>query len=432
MTRSAKVLVSQAANPKARSLVSSGAMKIFRPTGALMGRLPPPLPPTGNQGRLWLRDLHINVIEGVVFTPQGFDVGQLTSTAALNPNLPVILIAVQGLNGNKINSALQTHKGYFLPFVTPLIVQPKVNETISERLRPDIAIAKKVRARLPQTAQPSVPTNEIGLLRVAPDFPEPMFDALAAQSLDFIMPGLDKFPLNRCGMFESNQAFIEAYMVGLNHEMAREMLWREFPADLRRTFFRQFWETRDTPASEGISSLKDIQPIAEWGKPTSFGDPSHQVGATTNLLFFVLRGDLLRKYPNTVVFMQPAVRKAEGRVPDDTKSIKTPVVSARLAQDIFFLGFNVSKTDAVGDAQNAGWYVGLQERPGDIHFGLDQSGATSPMEPNWDNAGTLPGQCLDLEKPMPLFTGLRHAADVAVLFYQQPFMALVHAGKMFS
>jgi hypothetical protein len=432
MTRSAKVLVSQAANPKARSLVSSGAMKIFRPTGALMGRLPPPLAPTGNGARLWLRDLHINVIEAVVFTPQGFDVGQLTSTAALNPNLPAILIAVQGLNGNKINSALQTHKGYFLPFITPLIVQPKVNETISERLRPDLAIAKKVRARLPQIAQPGVPTNEIGLLRVTPDFPEPVFDALAAQSLDFIMPGLDKFPLNRCGMFESNQTFIEAYMVGLNHEMAREMLWREFPTDLRRTFFRQFWETRDTPASGGSPSVKDIQPIAQWGTPTSFGHPSHQVAAATNLLFFVLRGDLLRKYPNTVVFMQPAVRKAEGRVPDDTKPIKTPVVSARLAQDIFFLGFNVSKTDAVGNAQNAGWYVGLQERPGDIHFGLDQSGATSPAEPNWDNAGTQPGQCLDLEKPMPLFAGLRHAADVAVLFYQQPFMALVHAGKMFS
>src|SRR5262249_2705933 len=156
-----------------------------------------------------------------------------------------------------------------------------------------------------------------------------------AQSLDLIMPGLDKFPLNRCGLFECNQTFVEAYMVGLNHEMAREMLWREFPADLRQTFFRQFWDKRDTPAAFG--SLKDIRPIAEWGNPTPFGDPSHRVGASANLLFFVLRGDLLRKYPNTVVFMQPAIRQTNGRVPDDTQPLKLPVVAARLAQDIFFL-----------------------------------------------------------------------------------------------
>src|SRR5262249_20757785 len=163
-------------------------------------------------------------------------------------------------------------------------------------------------------------------------------DALAAQSLDFVMPGLDKFPVNRCGLFESNQTFIEAYMVGLNNEMAREMLWREFPADLRQTFFRQFWAKRDTPAAPGAapSALKDIRPIAEWGKPTPFGDTSHRVGSSTNLLFFVLRGDLLRKYPNTVVFMQPAIRQPNGRVPDESQPLKLPVVSARLAQDIFF------------------------------------------------------------------------------------------------
>ena len=252
-----------------------------------------------------------------------------------------------------------------------------------------------------------------------------MFDALATQSLDLVMPGLDKFPLNRCGLFESNQAFIEAYMVGLNHEMSREMLWREFPADLRQTFFRQFWDKSDTPAGSAFLpaavSQKDIRPISDWAKPTSFGDASHRVGQAASLLFFALRGDLLRKYPNTVVFMQPAVRDPiqKVRTPDDSKPLKMPVASARLEQDIFFLGFDVSKADAVGNAQNAGWYVGLQERPGDIHFGLDQKPANgSATDPNWDNAGTLPGQCIDLETPKPLFAGLQHAADVATMFYQ--------------
>ena len=439
MTRSAKVIVSEAPGAQARSLLSPGAIKMFRPNGALMSRLPAsPPPPPGTPPRLWLADLHLNLAQANIFSTKVFDVVQLTQTANLNPNLPVIRAAVQGLNGNKISSALQTNKAYFSALTSSAIIKLlKVSQSISERLRPDFAIAKKVRARLPEVILPSTATDEVGLLRVTPDFPEPMFDALAEQSLDFIMPGLDKFPLNRCGLFESNRTFVEAYMVGLNHEMAREMLWREFPANLRETFFRQFWDKRDTPAAVSVAdgALKDIRPIADWGKPTPFGDASHRTGPGANLLFFVLRGDLLRKYPNTVVFMQPAIRIRDQnvRVPDETQPFKTPVAAARLEADIFFLGFDVTKEEAIGNAQKAGWYVGLQERPGDIHFGLDQKPDTnSPTDPNWENADTLPGQCLDLKKPKPLFAGLHHAADVAVLLYQRPFMMMVHAAKMFS
>ena len=46
MTRTAKVIASEVPNAHARSLVSSGAIKMFRPNGALMNRLPPPQPPT--------------------------------------------------------------------------------------------------------------------------------------------------------------------------------------------------------------------------------------------------------------------------------------------------------------------------------------------------------------------------------------------------
>ena len=33
-------------------------------------------------------------------------------------------------------------------------------------------------------------------------------------------------------------------MVGLNHEFARELLWREYPTDQRGSYFRQFWDVR--------------------------------------------------------------------------------------------------------------------------------------------------------------------------------------------
>jgi hypothetical protein len=370
------------------------------------------------------------VFEAAFVATPVFNVEQMTKFAPFNQNLPPPA-SVSGLQGTKFQSALETHKNSFAHPISILFLPMKVDQNIGDRLRPDIAIAKKVHARMPDAARTGAPTTNFDLLKVTPDFPEPMFDAVAQQSLDFVMPGIDKFPVDRCGLFESNRTFVEAFMVGLNYEMAREMLWREYPASLTDTFFRQFWDKSDTPASNPPVSTKDIKPISDWAKPSAFGHATHRTGAVVEPLFFVLRGDLLRKYPNTVVFMQRAKRVATGRVPDETVPIKMPIASARLEQDIFFLGFDITQAQAIGGGQDAGWYVGLQERPGDIHFGLDQeTEVSSPKEAHWDNAGTQPGQCVDLENGKPLFAGLRHAADVAVLLYQKPFMVLIHATKM--
>ena len=68
MTRTAKVIASEVPSAHARSLVSSSAIRMFRPNGALMNRLPPPQPLTRGPGRVWLQDLHINVFEVATFT----------------------------------------------------------------------------------------------------------------------------------------------------------------------------------------------------------------------------------------------------------------------------------------------------------------------------------------------------------------------------
>jgi len=432
MSLSARLIQSGGARTQAQSLASADAMKMFRPNGALMSRIAANTPPTPAPAKLWFNNLQFQVFEAVFVATQVFNVEQMTKTSALNPNLVLHRVSVQGLAVPKVQSALDTHKNSFAHPLVLTFFPLKVDQNVGDRLRPDIAIAKKVHARMPDAARTGAPTTDFGLLKVTPDFPEPMFDAVAQQSLDFVMPGVDKFPIDRCGLFESNRTFVEAFMVGLNYEMAREMLWREYPASLTATFFSQFWDKSDTPASSSPPvSTKDIKPISDWAKPSTFGHATHRTGAVVEPLFFVLRGDLLRKYPNTVVFMQRAKRGLTGRVPDETVPIKMPVASARLEQDIFFLGFDITQAQALGGGQDAGWYVGLQERPGDIHFGLDQeTEVSSPKEAHWDNAGTQPGQCVDLENGKPLFAGLRHAADVAVLLYQKPFMVLIHATKM--
>ena len=81
---------------------------------------------------------------------------------------------------------------------------------------------------------------------------------------ELLIPNLQLIPPNTISLLETNPKFIESYMVGLNHEMGRELLWREYPTDLRGSYFRQFWEVKgvsnpDTPAD--AEQLKDITKI---------------------------------------------------------------------------------------------------------------------------------------------------------------------------
>jgi hypothetical protein len=82
--------------------------------------------------------------------------------------------------------------------------------------------------------------------------------------------------------------------------MSSELLWRDYPTDQRGTYFRQFWDT-----SAG-SAQNDIDAISKWGE--------HRLGKNspnaTGKLVLLIRGDLLRRYPNTVIYAVAAVRKA--------------------------------------------------------------------------------------------------------------------------
>ena len=55
-------------------------------------------------------------------------------------------------------------------------------------------------------------------------------------------PASTRSPDDSVGLLQTNHAFIEAYMVGLNHEMARQLLWAGYPTDCMGSYFRQFWD----------------------------------------------------------------------------------------------------------------------------------------------------------------------------------------------
>ena len=61
----------------------------------------------------------------------------------------------------------------------------------------------------------------------------PMYEPLKNLSSELFLPNINLIEPNSITLLETNQRFIESYMVGLNHEFARELLWREYPTDQR-------------------------------------------------------------------------------------------------------------------------------------------------------------------------------------------------------
>ncbi|WP_336514560.1 hypothetical protein [Pollutibacter soli] len=324
-----------------------------------------------------------------------------------------------------------------IPFIPPIMSDAFLYSKVASQVKPISTIAVKVKAVAGLNAEQSLPDDWAKPQETGPVFPEPMFEPLADISTDFILPGLSEIPVDRVAMMISNKEFIESYMLGLNHEISREFLWREFPAPLNGTPFRQFWDTRNVPdAANNPEKYKDIKIIRNWNEK-HLGD--NRPANTGDGVVLLVRGELFRKYPYTEVFMQKA-EWLEGQVgiqrkPTPGGTLKRPIFSARIDPDYQFFGFNVTKEKALNENAGAGYYFVLRERAGEIQFGLDYTDDTD--SPAWTSIETeVPlNHCINVStnrfKALQSNALLRARSDgIASLLYQKPFSLFVHAARL--
>ncbi|GJL65132.1 MAG: hypothetical protein NPIRA05_01030 [Nitrospirales bacterium] len=353
----------------------------------------------------------------------------------------------------------------------PLVLQATVL-TLKDSLNPAKTIPKRIRSMIaiPPAFRPNRPVETIEPIMAHPVFADPMYVPLRDQSPELLIPNLNLIPMNTIALLETNRRFIEAYMVGLNHEMSRELLWREYPTDQRGSYFRQFWDVSEalnheldkTPA-EIEEALLDVQPIHTWGKDSKLGDHAGRdlpTGAEQKArLVVVIRGDLLKKYPTAVIFAQRAKwakdeNGADIRVLDQTspeENLNEPIFKAEIEPDLKFLGFDLTAVVAKGSKKpsnnDPGWFFVIKERPGEPRFGLDlPSDNTPPKEWNelaWNHlAIPEPISFIDLDAGLvpEAIAGLPDAgirwgsnsADMAYVLFQSPVMVAFHAADMLS
>ena len=258
-----------------------------------------------------------------------------------------------------------------------------------------------------------------------PIIDQPMYELLADRSSELFLPNINLIEMNSITLLETNQRFIESYMVGLNHEFARELLWREYPTDQRGSTFRQFWDVRSFFNADNLNDedlkekLRDVTALHTWAKNTTENpDPeklklgthdNRQLGAVPKKrLVLVIRGELLKRYPTAVIYAHRACWQRKKVTPADEKQepclrsgeidnteerrltpldaaeedspprdkVQTPLFEAKVDPDIYFFGFDLTVEEAIGGTgehptDDPGWFFVIKERPGEPRFGLD-------------------------------------------------------------
>ena len=209
-----------------------------------------------------------------------------------------------------------------------------------------------------------------------PIFPEPVYYYLKMFSDKFILPCVDELPPDSVAIFESNPQFEEAYLCGMNTEMGRELLWREYPTDQRGSYFRKFWDSETDTADIRSDNFFDIDPVHKWEGNLGENHPASKIG----LLIFAIKGTLMKQYPRTQIFLHKATGNSTTKSlsfdPSATEAnsgIIQPVIQAFLKDDILIVGFKAVFDKVIGNpsTKEFGYFLTFKEEVEDLNFQND-------------------------------------------------------------
>ncbi|MEM8585703.1 MAG: hypothetical protein AAGF87_15610, partial [Bacteroidota bacterium] len=378
---------------------------------------------------------------------------------------------------------------------------------VVQQLDPEVRIPERVAGTylLPPKLKLEQFTERFVPAMAYPRIDTPMYEPLVDENPNWFLPNIDRIPQDSVTLLETNQAFIEAYMVGLNHEMGRELLWREFPTDQRGSYFRKFWESIDlnpdpnATEEERREASYDIPKLHRWSKFNKLGDHDLREirrrkedpnASPREEAVLVIRGELLKKYPNAIIYAQKAEwvykeqngeqvpnNKLPRKLVDETmvgantpenEYRRYPIYEAQVKPDIYFFGFDLTVEEArggLGDTadDDAGWFFVIQEQPGEPRLGLDLGDKNDPVEVwndlSWDHLDITDGEILKVGELDPItldalevnaegegedaekvdqrseddeidWNADMNAADMAYVLYQVPVLVAVHAADM--
>lgn len=252
-----------------------------------------------------------------------------------------------------------------------------------------------------------------------PRFTQPLGSWLEPQ---FLLAGVD-IPPDTAGLLAVNTEFVESLMVGANHELARELLWRGVPLDRAATYLTRFFESKASVAPRDLSAVASWKPEERLGTHVTFGER----------VVLVLRSRLVSRLSETVVFLAKAEMDGPFRRPGTTQLL--PVFRGSAGVDTAYLGFEVTPEDL---AAAPGWYVVIQEQPGAAKFGFDEEASETIF--TWNDVGwpsvaveggylTAAGRTPQPAQPAGL-VWRKGAAHMAGITLQRPIRLAIHSSLL--
>jgi hypothetical protein len=177
-------------------------------------------------------------------------------------------------------------------------------------------------------------------------------------------------------------------------------------------------------------------------------------------LVFVIKAELVQKYPNLVVYAQEAKFENGFRKPNKDAAPRLPIFLSHMSPDYLFAGFNLSELDVLGSTADgsgnkAGWYFVIAERPGEMHFGMDLERKTEYRTWNdvaWSDLAQNVDY-IDLQTDIPApppnkngfewgkgespvttdpVTGTGDSAQMAAILQRKPVQIFIHASMLIT
>jgi hypothetical protein len=318
------------------------------------------------------------------------------------------------------------------PARPPALKMEDVAPALLQRLQPVHSIIPALLARLQlRQGGPGTTQRLDPVLAHTTFFSVPTYELLQEFSLERMVPGIGAVKQNSVALMETNPTFIEVFLAALNHEMGAELLWRGFRTDRRGSYFRRFWDRVDALGA----ALPDIRELHTWSKGLGEHGEGDAQGPNPVLL---IRGDLLWKYPNTLIYAVKAHLQANWRpkLPKVRDPI-LPVFRGNLGGDVVYLCFPIELEKQ--HSRDPGHFFAFQE-PSFERFGADAPGTASAStgdwnDLRWDNEWVGEGSYLRVDDPPDLqpVSGPawgESAAAFAQILYQRPVCVYVHQSEL--
>jgi hypothetical protein len=240
------------------------------------------------------------------------------------------------------------------------------------KLDPEVTVSARVHFRLDiRTDRPAAPRDDLDPVMGSPVFLDAMWRAVSDLDRAWLLPGLELVPPDTATLVRTNPSFVAAHLVGLNHEFMRELLWRDYPTDLRGTAFKRFW-------GRSGEQPDDIGPVHLF----SGSIVDNLLAGRRSEAVLLLRSELLRRYPGSIVYLCRA-RQVGDQLALDDDTIELPTFRGDLPPDVSFVGFAITPDELRGNGDP--WWFVIAQPPAEPRFGLDDPVAGTPDVPADEN-----------------------------------------------